>query len=125
MGVMNLKDMSAAFAAAANSGDLDALSGLYAEDAVFVTPGGTVQGRAAIREVLAGLTAGSPKMEFSHTYIFENGDTAVARGAWKLTSAAADGTATVTTGNSIEILKKQADGSWAYFIDHPWGADGL
>jgi len=101
----------------------DALSSLYADDAIFVIPGGEpVKGRAAVREVLAGLMAGKPVMEFEHTYVIENGDTAVCRGKWKLTSTGADGATSVTEGSSIEILRRQADGSWLYYIDHPWGA---
>ncbi|MFN7919107.1 MAG: hypothetical protein U0Q16_03365 [Bryobacteraceae bacterium] len=45
------------------------------------------------------------------------------RGKWKLTSTGADATANVVSGNSVEVLHRQSDGSWRYLIDHPWGAD--
>ena len=125
MKVLNLEEMSSVFARLVNAGDLDSLCSLYASDAAFSTGQGSdlVSGPAAIREVLTGFLASKPVMEFEHVYVLENGDTAVARGAWKLTSRAADGSSSVMTGNSVEVLRRQADGSWVYFIDHPWGAD--
>jgi ketosteroid isomerase-like protein len=82
-----------------------------------------VTGSAAIRDVLAGFLASRPVMEFDHTYMFVSGDTALARGRWKLTSTGADGAAETIVGTSIEVLRRQADGSWRYVIDHPWGGD--
>jgi uncharacterized protein (TIGR02246 family) len=124
MAVFDLKQVPAEFTKAVNAGDLDALCDLYDADARFVPGGGAeaVSG-AALREVLAGFLASRPVMEFDHNYLHVTGDIALARGAWKLTSKGADGSAQTIAGNSIEVLKKQADGSWRYLIDHPWGAD--
>lgn len=127
MPVFDVKQVSSEFAKAANSGDADALAALYTEDAYFVTGPGSPPaiGRAAVKEVLAGFMASKPRMDFSHVYIHENGDTALARGQWKLTSTAEDGSTTVIEGSSIEVLRRQPDGSWLYFIDDPWGASAL
>ncbi|HBY58489.1 MAG TPA: DUF4440 domain-containing protein [Solibacterales bacterium] len=126
MPVYDLKQLAPTFAAAANAADVETLVGLYTEDAVFVIPGGvTVQGTEAIRAVLGQLLGGGRKMAFEHVYIFDNGDTALVRGVWTLTAPGPDGADTVTTGSSVEVLKKQPDGSWKYFIDHPWGGDAL
>jgi|WetSurMetagenome_2_1015567.scaffolds.fasta_scaffold266521_2 uncharacterized protein (TIGR02246 family) len=126
MAMTSLEKVCSEFAKAVNAGDLDALTDFYAPDAVFVTgPGAaaTASGKAALREVLAGFLATRPSMEFDHNYLFVSGEVALARGKWKLTSSRPDGTAETVVGTSIEVLKRQPDGSWRYIIDHPWGAD--
>jgi len=125
MAVFDLKQLCSEFTKAVNAGDLDAVCNLYAADALFVTGPNdeAVSGSSAVREVLAGFLASRPVMEFEHAYVFQTGDTAVARGQWKLTSTGPDGASSVISGNSIEVLRRQADGSWRYVIDHPWGAE--
>lgn len=125
MPTLDLAQIPAAYTAAVNAGDLDALCALYTDDAVFVTGLGQegVNGIAAIREVLGRYLATRPVMEFEHAYVVLNGDTALARGRWTLTTAGPDGEPSVIAGSSIEILRRQPDGSWRYVIDHPWGAD--
>jgi uncharacterized protein (TIGR02246 family) len=125
MAVTNLAQLCSEYMKAVNAGDLDAICEMYAADAVFVPGPGAegVAGRAAIREILSGFLATRPVMEFEHTYMFQRGDTALARGKWKLTGTGADGTGTVVTGSSIEVLRRDADGRWRYVIDHPWGGD--
>jgi ketosteroid isomerase-like protein len=76
-----------------------------------------------VREVLAGFLASKPVMEFSHSYLFQSGDTALARGRWTLTSKGDDGGMSTVSGNSVEVLRRGPDGGWRYIIDHPWGAN--
>ena len=123
MAVFDLKQLSREFSKAVNAGDLDAVCELYAADAIFIPAPGAeaVSGSAAIREVLAGFLASRPTLDFEHTDIFQAGDTALARGPWKLTSTGPDGAPSVIAGNSLEVLRRQPDGSWRYVIDHPWG----
>lgn len=127
MAVKDLKQLPAAFASAINAGDLDQLCGFYAADAVFVTGPDTpvASGSDAIREVLAGFLANRPHMDFEHIYLHQAGDTALARGRWRLSHTDPDGTATVVEGQSVEVLRRQPDGSWRYVIDHPWGGDAV
>jgi ketosteroid isomerase-like protein len=56
-------------------------------------------------------------------YVLEAGDTAVLSGQWKLTGRGPDGTAMEMTGRSVEVLRRQADGTWLFVLDHPFGAD--
>jgi len=125
MAVFDLKQICSEFSKAVNAGNLDAVCDFYTADAVFVTnpAGDPVKGIAAIREVLGGFLDSKPTMDFEHVYLLENGDTALARGKWKMTSKGADGSPSVISANSIEILKRQSDGSWKYIIDHPWGGE--
>ncbi len=126
MAASDLEKVCSEFARAVNAGDLDAVADFYAPNAVFVSGAGAaapVTGAAALRETLAGFLASHPVMEFEHTYLFVSGDIALARGQWKLTSTGPTGATESVGGSSIEVLKRQPDGSWRYVIDHPWGGD--
>jgi ketosteroid isomerase-like protein len=94
MPVFDLHKLCGEFTRAVNAGALDALCTLYDDGAVLVGGPGQAQavvGPDAIRQVLAGFPAPSPMMEFEHEYLFEAGDTALARGRWKLTNTGPGG----------------------------------
>jgi ketosteroid isomerase-like protein len=57
------------------------------------------------------------------TYCVESGDTALLCGKWQLSGNGPDGSAVEMRGNSIEVVRRQNDGSWRFVIDHPFGAD--
>ncbi|MBI2071557.1 MAG: nuclear transport factor 2 family protein [Gemmatimonadetes bacterium] len=95
--------------------DWDALSQLYAEDAVLMPPNHpAVVGRAAIREFTATFP---PVVEFSLTndVIDGIGDLAYVRGRYRMTLAI-EGTPT-DSGKYIEIRRRQPDGSWKFTAD--------
>jgi uncharacterized protein (TIGR02246 family) len=116
--------MHAAFKARLNAGDLEGLVALYEPNSKLVPqPGQEVQGREAVRAALQGFLAIKPRMEMTTRYVLEAGDTAVLSGQWKLTGRGADGMAVVLTGKSVEVLRRQPDGTWLFVLDHPFGAD--
>jgi ketosteroid isomerase-like protein len=49
------------------------------------------------------------------------GDLALTTGKWRLQGTGADGKPVDMTGQSVEVARRQADGSWRYVIDAPWG----
>ncbi|MGA9523539.1 MAG: SgcJ/EcaC family oxidoreductase [Myxococcaceae bacterium] len=110
-------DMPAAFASAYNSGDVEALLKLYADDAVFLPDGVTEVSGDGIRQALEGFLKlkGPMKMELKRAV--EGPDAAVVVAAWSLPTP--DGQ--TLTGTTSDVLKKQADGGWRYSIDAPFG----
>ena len=65
-----------------NVGDLDGLADAYTEDAVLVSPNGTVQGRTAIREHWSQEKAAFPDRTLTVNVVVEQGDTIAAEWTW-------------------------------------------
>lgn len=104
---------------------LDALLGLYEEDATFVPePGRVVSGRASIREELERLVALKPRMSGRVEQVLQAGDTALVAYRWQMQATAPDGTAVRPGGLSADVLRRRPDGSWGVIIDDPYGAAG-
>lgn len=99
-------------------GDIDGLMELYEENAVFPNHHGTHKGAEQIRPVLQGYIDSGASIEFNHQVAFETGDIALVQNAWTLTTAGGD----EITGVSVEVARRQSDGSWKYVIDSPDGA---
>lgn len=124
MGATTPRDVQSQWARAFNAGDIQGLMALYASDACLVPqPGQPVQGHGAIREALQAFLALGAKIELAPDYVLETGDTALLRGRWQLSGRGPDGQPLAMSGRSSEVVRKQADGSWVYVIDHPYGAD--
>ena len=105
-----------------NAGNLDGVVALYEPTAAFtVEPGKVVTGTAAIREAVAGFLALKPNMSLSPRVLANTGDIAMVSSNWKLKGTAPDGSAVDLAGESVEILRRQADGTWKFIIDSPWG----
>ena len=101
------EDLDRLFLERANAGDVDGVVDLYEPGAVLVVPPGRLAvGTEAIREVYAGLLAARPRF----TGVIRP---AVCAGDIALTS-------TVRTGNAtVEVARRQPDGSWRWLIDQP------
>ncbi|MBR2690752.1 MAG: nuclear transport factor 2 family protein [Aquamicrobium sp.] len=109
--------MNGAFAAARNAGNLDDLLSLYEEDAqLLVDAGGaSLIGKAAIATELRKLIELPGTMVSNNTFCVVQGDLALLRADFALR----DGKDVVIySGFTAEIIRKQADGSWRYVIDH-------
>jgi ketosteroid isomerase-like protein len=105
-----------------NAGNLDGVLALYEPTAAFtVEPGKVVTGTAAVREAVAGFLALKPSMSLSPRVLANTGDIAMVSSKWKLKGTAPDGSAVDLAGESVEILRRQADGTWKFIIDSPWG----
>ena len=105
-----------------NAGNLEGLVALYEPTAAFtVEPGKVVTGTAAIKEAVAGFLAMKPTITLSPRVLANTGDIAMVSSKWKLKGTAPDGSAVDLAGDSVEILRRQADGTWKFIIDSPWG----
>ena len=105
-----------------NAGNLDGVLALYEPTAAFtVEPGKVVTGTAAVREAVAGFLALKPSISLSPRVLANTGDIAMVSSKWKLKGTAPDGSAVDLAGESVEVLRRQADGTWKFIIDSPWG----
>jgi len=116
------EDVDRLFAAALNAGDIDALVALYEPEAsLSPAPGKQVSGHAAIRDALAHFVAAKPRMDLSVRVIAQSGDLALCTARWKLAMTDAEGKPQEVAGQSVEVVRRQADGRWLFAIDEPFG----
>ena len=107
-----------------NAGDLEGAVALYESDARFVAaPDNIVEGSDGIREVMRAMLAGKPHLTISVSSVVQSGDLALVSSKWSATSTGPDGKETTDTGNGREVVRRQADGTWRFVIDHPNGGD--
>jgi uncharacterized protein (TIGR02246 family) len=116
------EDVDRLFAEALNAGNLDGLVALYEPEAsLSPAPGKQVSGHAAIREALAGFLAAKPRMDLSVRVIAQSGALALCTARWTLAMTGQDGKPQEVAGQSIEVVRRQADGRWLFAIDEPFG----
>jgi uncharacterized protein (TIGR02246 family) len=116
-------DVDRLFAEALSAGDLDGALAMYEHDATYVDGHGTsARGHKPIRAALAELIALHPTLDCYEIDVVENGDIAVLRARWVFSGTNPDGTSFENRGRSIEVVRRQPDGSWRFTIDLPSGA---
>jgi ketosteroid isomerase-like protein len=122
MPARNPEDIDRDFEREMNAGNLDGLVALYEPTATFtVEPGKVVSGSAAIREALAGFLSLRPAIELTPRLLANTGEIAMLSSRWTLKGTAPDGIALELAGESVEIVRRQADGTWKFIIDSPSG----
>lgn len=106
-----------------NAGDLDALANLYETDAVLVpNPGELVAGREAIREALGAFVAAKVQLHLRVSQVLRAGDDlAMLYGDWSGHFTDPDGARVEIAGQSVEVVRRQADGTWRFALDDPYG----
>lgn len=110
-------EMNGAFAAARNAGNLDELLSLYEDGAqLLVDASGTaLAGKTAIATELRKLIELPGTMVSNNRFCVEHGDLALLRADFTLTD---ENGAVIHSGFTAEIIRRQADGTWLYVIDH-------
>jgi uncharacterized protein (TIGR02246 family) len=119
MPVNDPEEMASVWADAYNRRDLDALVALYEPDGAFAARTGLLHGRDAIRDRFARVFSQQTQIQHRTGKLVNQGEIALCYGEWTLLSRAADGTETTRTGSSVEVLRRQPDGTWLYIIDDP------
>jgi ketosteroid isomerase-like protein len=103
------EDLSRLFVERANAGDVEGLVALYEPEAVLAFPPGAVSvGSQAIREAYQRLLADRP------TFAAGEQRPALRHGELALTS-----TRLVGGGATVEVARRQPDGTWLWVIDQP------
>lgn len=109
-----------------NAGDLDGLVSLYERDALFMPqPGQTVSGDVAIRVALHAWLALRLKSNLQFQKSLESGDLALLFSQWTLSGIGSDGSEISMSGQTSDVVRRQADGSWLFVIDNPFGGKGV
>jgi len=108
------------FADLFNEGDLDGLVDIY-EDGAVLKPSPAdepLAGKDAIREALKGFLSMNGTISIVATSVVQFGDIALTQSRWRLDIPGGD----PMEQESAEVIRRQADGTWKYAIDNPWGA---
>lgn len=120
------EDAHRLFVDAFNVGDVEALVALYEPEAVLCNAAGEIRaaGLPAIRQAFQAFLASKPRIKLQTKFAIRMGDLALLRSLWTVTGTDPSGQPLEPTGHSsVEIVRRQADGTWRYVIDHPFGAD--
>ena len=110
-----------------NTGNLDSLMMLYETDACFATqPGQLAKSPETIRQSLRGFTdMKNGKLDLKVKRVLQTSDLALVISEWSFSGTGPDGKlVNISAKKSADVLRRQqADGTWRFVIDNPWGTD--
>jgi ketosteroid isomerase-like protein len=120
---MKPEDLNDLFGAAYNENDLERMLALYEPDALLdFGATGLARGHDAIRAALRPFLALRGNISYERRFCIVSGDLALLSIAFTLTGGRApDGSPVETSGATVELARRQADGSWKYVVDLPNG----
>lgn len=106
-----------------NRGDIEAVLGLYEDEAVMVAePRRLATGRAEIRAVYEWIFAnikGTAVQE--RTHVIEAGDIALFTSKWNFSGTTVGGEPVSRDSFASVILRKNSEGAWRVVVDNSWG----
>jgi ketosteroid isomerase-like protein len=87
--------------------------------------GGTqiARGAAGIRATMAAYIGLKPHMDMVTHHVTQSGDFAMTRSQWIITGTDKQGNPVEVHHHGMEAHRRDADGTWFFFLDHPFGAD--
>jgi ketosteroid isomerase-like protein len=63
------------------------------------------------------------KLDLEVTRVLEVDDLALVVGAWSFDGTGPEGEPVRLEARNADVLRRQADGTWRFVIDNPWGVD--
>ncbi len=107
---------------ALNEHNLDALVDLYEAGTALALPDGAMaHGKEGVRQAMGNFVGLKPVFKYSSKQVIQSDDIAMLAGKWTLKGTAPDGSNVEMAGQSAEVARKQADGTWLYIVDSPSG----
>ena len=109
-----------------NTGNLDSLMMLYETDACFASqPGGQLaKSPETIRQSLRSfIDVKNGKLDLKVKRVLQTNDLALVTTEWSFSGTGPDGKLVKMAAKSADVLRQQADGTWCFVIDNPWGTD--
>jgi len=111
------EDLDRLFGEALNRGDLDAIVALYEPGAAMPEMSGSVAvGTDALRQSINGFVTMKPRIKLEVEKVVQAGDIALVYSKWSMTAGDQE-----MTGKGREVARRQADGTWKFVIDDPFG----
>ena len=110
---------------AIEAGDIDTCVSLYEPSAVvFKKSGEAISGLDAVRQTYASMSALKPRfaIDFIKSTVSEDGSIGTNRMKASMTWQDAEGKQHNSMFHSLEVIRKQPDGSWRFIIDDPYGS---
>ena len=120
-----LEDHLDRYVAAFNSGDAEAVDSCYTDAGIIVwEKGNPVSGKARRAAITDFLAATQPRIETNVREAYVTGDTTLLVVDWTMEVNAESGPGRESLrGVGLDVLRKQADGSWLYAVDDPFGEE--
>jgi uncharacterized protein (TIGR02246 family) len=105
-----------------NAGEVEGVVALYEENGSLVQrDGGAATGRGEIRKVIARLTETRPVLRSHVVRVMRAGeDLAMLYNDWSMSATGRGGDRIERTGKAVEVVRRQADGTWLFAIDDPY-----
>jgi ketosteroid isomerase-like protein len=110
--------------AGVNMGDLEGLMPLYEDEAAFAVRSGILaHGPVGIRESLTGFISmnGRLDIDVAGLRVLEVDGLALVIGDWTFEGTGPNGESVRFRERSADVMRRQADGTWRFVIDNPWG----
>ena len=63
------------------------------------------------------------KLDLEVTRVLEVDDLALVIGVWSFDGTGPDGEPVHLEARNADVLRRQANGTWRFVIDNPWGTD--
>ena len=121
---MTPEDVLNAVVEGINTGDLDALMTLYEADACFATqPGQLAKSPESVRQSLRSFIDLKGKLDLKVKRVLQASDLALVTTEWSFSGTGPDNKPVNMASKSADVLRQQADGTWRFVIDNPWGTD--
>ena len=107
-----------------NAGDLDSLMTLYEADACFASqPGQLAKSPESVRQSLRSFIDLKGKLDLKVKRVLQASDLALVTTEWSFSGTGPDNKPVNMASKSADVLRQQADGTWRFVIDNPWGTD--